>query len=86
MPWHANRPHGVLIASSLGALGVGVALALGPWGRWFGFTELSVLLIAVIGTITLTYLAAAELTKRLAISARKLPLRRTTAQFWVPLV
>jgi Mg2+-importing ATPase len=72
MPWRANRPHAILIASSLGALGAGVALALGPWGRWFGFTELSIPLIAVISTITLTYLAAAEVTKRLALSAGKM--------------
>ncbi|WP_335337555.1 cation transporting ATPase C-terminal domain-containing protein, partial [Bradyrhizobium japonicum] len=35
MRWRANRPHIILIATSLGALTAGVGLALGsPWHSW----------------------------------------------------
>ena len=71
MPWRANRPHTILIATSLGALGAGVALALGPWGRLFGFTACSVTLMATIVAITVAYLSAAEATKRLTLSSRQ---------------
>jgi Mg2+-importing ATPase len=71
LPWRASRPHGLLIASSLGALGIGVALALGPWNSFFGFAKPSLPLMVVIGTITLTYLAAAEAAKRLALPASR---------------
>jgi len=71
MPWRANRPHTILIATSLGALGAGVALALGPWGRLFGFTTSSVTLIATIVAIIVAYLSAAEATKRLALSSKQ---------------
>jgi Mg2+-importing ATPase len=69
MPWRANRPHPLLIATSLGALGAGVAIALGPWGRLFGFTTPSAALIAIVITITMTYLTAAEVAKRAALSS-----------------
>jgi Mg2+-importing ATPase len=68
MPWRASRPHPILIATSLGAVGLGVALALGTWGRWFGFTAPSIGLMMTIVVITLTYLAAAEAAKRVAMS------------------
>ena len=71
MPWRAKRPHTILIATSLGALGAGVALALGPWGRLFGFTTSSVTLIATIVAIIVAYLSAAEATKRLALSSKR---------------
>jgi Mg2+-importing ATPase len=75
MPWRANRPHGILIATSLGALGAGVALALGPWGHWFGFTMPSLTLIATVAVITVTYLAAAEVAKRRAFKPAESSLR-----------
>jgi P-type Mg2+ transporter len=71
LPWRASRPHGLLIASSLGALGVGVALALGPWSPFFGFAKPSLPLMVLIGTITLIYLASAEAAKRLALPASR---------------
>jgi Mg2+-importing ATPase len=71
LPWRASRPHGLLIASSLGALGVGVALALGPWSPFFGFAKPSLPLMVAIGTITLIYLASAEAAKRLALPASR---------------
>jgi Mg2+-importing ATPase len=65
-PWRANRPHPVLIATSLAALTAGVTLALGPWGTLFGFAALSGPLLAAIVAIAATYLVAAEAAKRLA--------------------
>lgn len=69
LPWHANRPHAILIASSLGALGVGAVLALGPWGGLFGFTTSSMALMATIVVITAAYLAAAEAAKHIALQS-----------------
>lgn len=68
MPWRANRPHTILIASSLGALILGVGLALGPWGGLLGFSAVSTVLLATIGAIAAAYLASAEIVKRIAIS------------------
>ncbi|MBR0914647.1 magnesium-translocating P-type ATPase [Bradyrhizobium japonicum] len=69
MPWRANRPHIILIATSLGALAAGVALALGPWGRLFGFTPPSAALLATISAIAAAYLFSAAMAKRLAVSS-----------------
>jgi P-type Mg2+ transporter len=68
LPWRANRPHAILIATSLGALLAGVALALGPWRGAFGFTALPAGLLATIIAIAAAYLISASLAKRLAIS------------------
>lgn len=68
MPWRANRPHAILIATSFGALIVGVGLALGPWGQLFGFTAPSAALVATIFAIAVVYLVSAEIAKRLAVS------------------
>lgn len=69
MPWRTNRPHIILIMTSLGALVGGVGLALGPWGRLFGFTAVSATLLATVVAITAAYLISAEIAKRLAIAA-----------------
>jgi Mg2+-importing ATPase len=68
MPWRANRPHIILIVTSLGALAAGVTLALGPWGGLFGFTPPSAALLATIIAIAAAYLFSAEIAKRLAVS------------------
>jgi Mg2+-importing ATPase len=70
LPWLANSPHKILIATSLGALGTGLVLALGPWGSTFGFVTLSGPLIGVIIGITFAYLLAVAATKRFAIAVR----------------
>jgi Mg2+-importing ATPase len=67
MPWRANRPHNILIATSVGALLAGLALALGPWRGLFGFTALSGGLLAAIIAIAAAYLVSANAAKRLAI-------------------
>jgi Mg2+-importing ATPase len=68
LPWRASRPHPILIATSIGALLAGVALALGPSRSLFGFGTLTATLLATIAGITLAYLAAAEFAKRAALS------------------
>ncbi|MBV8817165.1 MAG: cation transporting ATPase C-terminal domain-containing protein [Acidobacteriaceae bacterium] len=55
-PWRAGRPNTILLATSIGALGVGIAVALSPWGSLFGFTGLSVTLASAIALITTLYL------------------------------
>ncbi|MHC2738384.1 magnesium-transporting ATPase (P-type) [Bradyrhizobium liaoningense] len=67
MPWRANRPHNILIATSVGALLAGLALALGPWRGLFGFTALSGGILAAIIAIAAAYLVSANAAKRLAI-------------------
>jgi len=71
LPWRANRPHPILIATSLGALGSGVALAMGPWGELFGFTPVSPALVRTIVAIAAAYLIFAELAKHFAITNRR---------------
>ena len=68
LPWRANRPNPVLLVTSIGALVAGVILAIGPWKGLFGFTGLSVSLVATIAAITSLYLVAAEAAKRFALS------------------
>lgn len=71
MPWRAKRPHIILTATSVGALIVGVGLALGPWGRLFGFTAPSGAILATIITIAAAYLISAEIAKRFAVSSQQ---------------
>jgi Mg2+-importing ATPase len=67
LPWRANRPNAILLATSVGALAAGIVLALGPWGGLFGFTGLSAPLLGVLAAITTIYLVAAEGAKRFAL-------------------
>ncbi len=67
LPWRASRPHPILVATSIGALLVGVALALGPGRSLFGFSLLTAPLIGTITAITLAYLVTAEAAKRTAL-------------------
>jgi Mg2+-importing ATPase len=73
LPWRASRPHPILIATSIGALSVGVALALGPGRSLFGFSALTAPLLITIAAITLAYLLTAEIAKRAALSKWKVP-------------
>ena len=70
LPWLASRPHPILVATSIGAVVAGVALALGPWRPLFGFSVLPMSLLATIGGITLAYLLTAESVKRAALTGR----------------
>lgn len=67
--WQAVPPHPVLAATSLGALALALALALGPFAGVFGFAPLPGALLAAIGGLVACYLACAEALKRLAVRA-----------------
>lgn len=64
--WRAAAPHPALIATSLTALAVALALALGPLAPMLGFAPLPGALLAVIAALVVGYLASAEVLKRLA--------------------
>jgi Mg2+-importing ATPase len=59
-----NRPPYVLIATSLGALGIAILLAVGPFRSLFGFVPISTPLAIALASITGAYLAATEVAKR----------------------
>ena len=65
--WRATRPHPVLVATSLGALVVALALALGPFAAVLGFAPLPGMLLAAQFGLVVLYLAAAEVLKRIAV-------------------
>ncbi len=62
----ASWPHPALVASSLGALAVAVALPLTPIGGWLSFTALPPPIYAAIVAIVVAYLACAFLARRWA--------------------
>jgi Mg2+-importing ATPase len=51
-----DSPHKALVASSLSALGVAVALPYSPLAHWFGFVPPSAALMGALGLVTITYL------------------------------
>ncbi len=65
--WRASRPHWALTATSLSALVVALALALGPLAPTFGFGPLPGALLASIFGLVVLYLMLAEGLKRLAV-------------------
>jgi Mg2+-importing ATPase len=67
--WKATAPHPALIVTSLSALAVALALALGPLAPMLGFAPLPGALLAVIVALVVGYLVAAEVLKRLATRA-----------------
>ena len=62
-----RRPHPVLVATSLGALALALALALGPFAAVLGFAPLPGMLLAALFGLVVLYLAAAEVLKRVAV-------------------
>ena len=67
--WRAAAPHPALVATSLSALAVALALSLGPLAALLGFAPLPGALLAVIAGLVVGYLALAELLKRFASRA-----------------
>jgi Mg2+-importing ATPase len=66
LPWR-DRPHPLLIASSLGALGAAIAIPFSPLARLFDFrAPATTVLFALLGIVAV-YLAAAETAKPLAM-------------------
>ena len=73
LPWRANLPHPVLIATSLGALAIAAMLAAGPFRSHFGFAPLPADLAVAMVLITVAYLVVAEAAKRLALARWRQP-------------
>jgi Mg2+-importing ATPase len=65
-PALASLPHPALAASSLGALALALALALGPLAPWLGFAPLPGALLGAVAVLVAAYLLAAERLKRQA--------------------
>jgi Mg2+-importing ATPase len=66
----ANRPPAVLIATSLGAIGVAIVLATGPFRSSFGFVSAPADLAIALVAITAAYLAVTEAAKRFMFVSR----------------
>ncbi|WP_296517783.1 magnesium-translocating P-type ATPase [Rhodopseudomonas sp.] len=64
----SSRPHWILVATSLGALGFTVALVLSPLRKIFGFVTIEAQLGLSICAIVALYLVCAEIAKRLAMA------------------
>jgi len=60
----ADRPHPLLLASSLLVLMVAIALPFTPVGAWLGFVPLPPEYLAALAGLTLAYLLLAEIVKR----------------------
>ena len=66
--WKAVAPHRVLVATSLGALAVALALALGPLAPVLGFAPLPGALLGALAGLVVIYLVMAEGLKRFAVT------------------
>lgn len=66
----ANRPPAVLVVTSLGAIGVAILLATGPFKSSFGFVSVPPTLAIVLVMITVAYLAVTEAAKRIVFAYR----------------
>ena len=58
-PWR-DRPHAGLVASTLLALLVALALPFTPMGGWFGFAAPPAAMLAALAAIVIVYLGAVE--------------------------
>jgi len=59
-----DRPHAALVASSLSALALAVALPYSPLARWFGFVPLSATMMGTLALVAVAYLLAVHAVKR----------------------
>lgn len=66
-PFWESRPHRALILTSLGALGLALFAALGPFARVLGFAPMPPSLLIAIAGLVIAYLLCAEGVKRFAI-------------------
>jgi Mg2+-importing ATPase len=73
-PWR-DAPNRWLVASTLGALAVALAIPFSPLGSLFGFQPPDTFITLVLVGLVATYLAAAELIKPLAIRGMDRPRR-----------
>jgi Mg2+-importing ATPase len=79
-PVWRSRPHRVLVATSLGGLLLALLVALTPIGGVVGFGPLEPDVLLGIGAITMIYLAAAEVLKRVGLGTGRSPPVRSTAR------
>ena len=71
-PWR-DLAHPALVASSLIALLVAMALPFTPLGAWFGFVAPPAAMLAGMGALVLGYLVCAQWLKAYALAARAAP-------------
>jgi len=64
----ASRPQAILVATSIGALAVAVALVLSPLRTLFGFVPIGIELGVALCAVVVCYLAVAEIAKRFALT------------------
>ena len=69
-PWK-DHPHPGLMASTLAALLVAMALPFTPAGAWFGFQAPPPAMLATIGVIVCCYLVSVELLKPFVVGVRR---------------
>jgi P-type Mg2+ transporter len=70
-PWK-DLPRPALVASSLVALAVAMAVPFTPAGRWFGFEAPPLGMLGGIGFLVVLYLVCAELLKRTTAAQRSI--------------
>jgi Mg2+-importing ATPase len=68
IPFYRSRPGGILTASAIGVVIVGVGLTLSPIGSALGFTSLPWLFFVALALMTVIYLVLVELTKKMFYS------------------
>ncbi len=59
-----DRPHAALVASSLSAFIIAVALPYSPLAHWFGFVPLPAKVMGALALVTIVYLISVYLVKR----------------------
>jgi Mg2+-importing ATPase len=67
-----DRPHAALVASSLSAFAIAVALPYLPFGQWLGFVPLPTEVMGALALITIAYLIAVYAVKRWFFARYKL--------------
>jgi Mg2+-importing ATPase len=67
-----DRPHPALVASSLSALALAVALPYSPLAHWFGFVPIPATLIGALALVTMAYLLTVHGAKRWFFARYKL--------------
>jgi Mg2+-importing ATPase len=72
-PWR-DRVDPLLAATTLGALGVALAIPFSPLGEWFGFRAPSAGQFLALAAVVAAYLTCAELLKGVAMGRRPVPL------------
>jgi len=83
-PLWASRPHPALVATSLGALAVALAIALTPLGGFAGFVALPLPVVAAILGLSGIYLASAEALKGFAMRpGRRAHSARANHRRWI---